>query len=1043
MEAEHWQRLQSLFHAAYELEEPERSRFLKEACDGDRVLLGQVELLLSHQEEAKTFIESPALEVAGAALARHALESGAGLDLVGTTVAHYHVLEKLGAGGMGVVYKARDTRLGRFVALKFLPHVEPLWPVSPFSESESSKTSHSKNFLQEARAASALDHPNICTIYEVGQYKGAPFIAMQFLEGRTLNEEIDGKPCSPEKILQVGIHVADALSAAHQAGIVHRDIKPGNIFILAGRPEAKILDFGLASMVSAPSTSVGATAQSQAANFEETTSVRGTLAYMSPEQVRAEEIDPRSDLFSLGVTLYEMATGRVPFVGETSETIFHAIVHETPVAAATLNPQIPRALEHVIGKALHKDRDLRYQSAIEVRDELIRLKKSQGRSSEASSLRRSWSIFAAVLLMVASLAAYQYLRWRKWHRLTQNDTIVLGDFSNTTGDSVFNEALKQALRVQLEQSPFLHVLSDQQVIEQLRYMRRPQDQPLTGVVAQEVCTRSGANVLLTGSISHLESRYVLGVNATQCPSGNALASEQTLVASRNEVLHGLVELSKSLRKKLGESPASINRYGAPVEQATTSSLEALQSYSLGVGTWHTKGEEAAIPFLARATELDPDFAMAWARLGTACDNLGQDAKSIPALSRAYALREKVSEPERLYIEARYYGIVTNEYQKALQVDELWQHIYPRDISPYLGMANEYATAGQHLKSLQAETQALQLEPENGFIYANLAFIHINLNEFDKAQQVLDEAQKRSIYNPWFESVRYQLGFLKHDPAQMQRAVAAVADQPSRKSFFLALQADTEAYFGHLTRARDLTRTAVESAYRNKDQDRATGYEIAGILREAEFGDRRRALKEANAVLKQHLSQQSRVLAALGLARGGESDSALAIAEALNREHPSDTLLNTYWLPTIRAAVALNHHNPSEAIKLLEPVIPYEMGLQPNPTFLVPYPPYVRGMAYLQSGRGGEAAAEFQKIADHSGLVLNGPLGALVSLELGRAYAMEAGIIQGKNVIASHAPQPEALAKARKNYKDFLLLWNNSDTTIPILNQARAEYAALR
>jgi serine/threonine protein kinase len=1055
MEAEHWQRLQHLFHAAYELEEPERGHFLNDACDGDKVLLGQVELLLSHQEEAKTFIESPALELAGAALARRALESGASLDLVGTTVAHYHVLEKLGAGGMGVVYKARDTRLGRLVALKFLPHVEPLWPVDPFSESDASANSHSKQFMQEARAASALDHPNICTIYEVGQYKRAPFIAMQFLEGRTLNEEIDGKPCSLEQILQVGIHVADALSAAHKAGIVHRDIKPGNIFILAGRPEAKILDFGLARVVSAPSTSVGATAQSPAAvavqggSDVEQTSVLGTLAYMSPEQVRGEEIDARSDLFSLGVTLYEMATGRVPFAGETSETIFHAILHETPPAVATLNPQIPRALQQMIGKALHKDRDSRYQSAIELRDELIRLKQSRVTSSEASRLRRSWSIFAAVLLMGASLAAYRYVRGRQLPRFTQNDTIVLGDFSNTTGDSVFNEALKQALRVQLEQSPFLHVLSDQQVIEQLRYMRRPEDQPLTGAVAQEVCTRSAADILLTGSISHLDSHYEVGVNATQCPTGKALASEQTLVASRNEVLHGLLALSTSLRKKLGESPASINEYGTTVEQATTSSLEALQSYSLGVRTWYTKGEEAAIPFIARATELDPDFAMAWARLGTACDNLGQDAKSTPALSKAYALREKVSEPERLYIEARYYGIVTNEYEKALQVEELWQHIYPRDISPYLGMANEYATAGQHLKSLQAEIQALQLEPENGFIYANLAFIHINLNEFDKAQEVLDEAQKRNIYNPWFESVRYQLGFLKHDPAQMQRAVAAVANQPSRQSFFFALQADTEAYLGHLTRARDLTRTAVESAHRNKDQDRASGYEIAGILREAEFGVRRRALKEANAVLKQHLSQQSRVLAALALARGGESDSVLAIAEKLNRERPSDTLLNTYWLPTIRAAVELNHHNPSAAIKLLEPVIPYEMGLQPNPTFLVPYPPYVRGMAYLESGQGTEAASEFKKIADHPGLVLNGPLGALVSLELGRAYAMEAGVIltseeiKGKNLIARTRQQLEALAKARKNYKDFLTLWNDSDPTIPILKQARTEYAKLR
>lgn len=1059
MDSERWQHLQALFHAAYELEEPERSRFLKDACAGDEVLLGQVVLLLSHQEDAKTFIELPALEVAGAALARHALESGEALDLAGTTVAHYQVLRRLGAGGMGVVYQARDTRLGRFVALKFLPHVEPLWPANRVSESDASEDSQAKRFLREAQAASALDHPNICTIYEVGQYKRAPFISMQFLEGRPLNEEADGSPCPIDKILQVGIQVADALSAAHQAGIVHGDIKPANVFALAGRPEVKILDFGLASLLPVPHPSVEAIGQLQPdaathdsvsnADFEHIPAIVGTLAYMSPERVSGEEIDARSDLYALGVSLYEMATGRVPFVGTTPETIFEAILHETPPTVSTLNPQIPPALERVIGKAIHRDRNSRYESAVELRDDLISVKLSRTRSGEASRPRRFWPIFALLLLGAASLVVYRYVRWRQLHKLTQNDVIVLSDFSNTTGDPVFNEALKQALRVQLEQSPVLHVLSDQQVIEQLRYMRRPEDQPLTGAVAQELCTRSGANILLDGSISRLDSRYVLGVNATQCPTGYALASEQTLVASRNEMLHGLVALSTSLRKKLGESPASIRKYGAPVEQATTSSLEALQNYSLGVRTWYTKGEEAAIPFLGRATELDPDFAMAWAKLGTAWDNLGQHTKSITPLSKAYASREKVSEPERLYIESHYYYIVSGEYLKALQVDELWQQIYPRDISPYLAAAADYATAGQYLKGQDAESRALQLEPENAFIHANMAFGYINVNQFDKAQEVIEQAEKHSIYNPWFESVRYQLGFLKRDPAQMQRAAEAMANHPSLGSFVLALQADTEAYFGRLARARELTRTAVETARHSQDYYRASGYAVAGILREAEFGNRRRALKELRRLLTRHLGEQPYVLAALALARAGDSASALAIVQDLHRTYPSDTLLNNYWLPTIRAAVELNHNNPSAAIKLLEPVIPYEMGLQPNPTFLVPYPPYVRGLAYLENGQGAEAAAEFQKIPDHAGLVLNCPLGALAVLDLGRAHAMEAGIIpssggiKNKNVIARPRRQLEALAEARKNYKDFLALWSDSDSAIPVFRQARTEFARLR
>jgi serine/threonine protein kinase/Flp pilus assembly protein TadD len=1058
MDSERWQRLQTLFHSAYELEEPERSHFLDDACAGDEVLLGQVVLLLSHQEDAKSFIELPALEVAGASLAKHALESGEALDLAGATVAHYQVLERLGAGGMGVVYKARDTRLGRFVGLKFLPRVEPLWPANGVSDNEL-EDSQAKRFVREAQAASALDHPNICTIYEVGQYKRAPFIAMQFLEGRPLHEEIDGKPSSIAKILQVGVQVADALSAAHKAGIVHGDIKPANIFALADRPEVKILDFGLASVLPAPRAAVGAIVQLQPdaashgvfwdADFEHIPAVEGTVAYMSPEQVRGEGIDARSDVFSLGVTLYEMATGSVPFAGKSSETVFDAILHETPPAISTLNPQIPRTLERVIGKAIHKDRDSRYQSAAELRDDLLRLQSKWTRSNKSSRLRRSWPIFAAVLLLAASLSTYRYVRWRQSYRFNQNETLVLADFSNTTGDPVFNETLKQALRVQLEQSPFLYVLSERQVSQQLKYMRRPEDQLLTGAVAQEVCTRSGANVLLTGSISSLGSQYVMDINATNCANGSAIASEQSLAASRKDVLHGLVELATSLRGKLGESRTSIDKYGAPVEQATTASLEALQNYSLALKTWYTKGEEAAVPFLVRATELDPEFAMAWARLGSAYDNIGQDTKSTEALSKAYTSRERVSEPERLYIESRYYEMVTHEYQKSLQVEELWQQIYPRDISPYLGTANDYATAGQHLKSLKAETRALQIEPENGFIYANLAFIHINLNQFDRAQEVLDQAKQHNIYNPWFESVRYQLGFLKHDPEQMQRAVAAVADKGSLHSFFLALQADTEAYFGRLSRARELTKSAVEASRRDKDQDSASGFEIAGILREAEFGNRQRALDDVHTVLKGHLAQQSRVLAALALARAGESASALAIVEDLNREHPSDTLLNTYWLPTIRAAVELDRHNPSKAIEHLAPVIPYEMGLQPNPTFLVPYPPYLRGLAYLENGQGAEAAAEFQKIPDHAGLVLNCPLGALAALELGRAYAREAGIIAMDNIERrtlpgpARAQGPEAIAKARKSYEDFLARWKDADPDIPIIREARAEYAKLQ
>jgi eukaryotic-like serine/threonine-protein kinase len=783
---------------------------------------------------------------------------------------------------MGVVYKARDITLGRFVALKFLPHVEPFGSPGRAAEEESEKT-ESARFLQEARAASALDHPYLCTVYEVGKYKGSPFIAMQFLQGQPLSEVIDGKSCALSQILQVGVQVADGLGAAHNAGIVHGDIKPANIFVMATRQEIKILDFGLAKIGPGQSGS----------DFGEPSALVGTVAYMSPEQVRGEALDARSDLFSLGVTLYEATTGRLPFAGESSKEILETVLLTSPPAPSSLNPQLPRTFDTIIAKTLDKDRNSRYQTALELRDDLESLRRKLSVESIRARFRQPWlQALAAILLVATSVGTYRYLRWRQSQHTMSSDSIVLSDFSNTTGDPVFDETLKQALRVELDQSPFLRVLSDQQVSQELKYMRQPENQALTAPVAREVCVRSGANILLTGTVSRLASQYILDVNATECASGASRDSEQSVISSREKVLHSLVELATNLRGKLGESQRSIGKYSAPLEQATTSSLEALQNYSVALKTWNSKGEEAAIPFLEQATQLDPEFVIAWARLGDAYFNIGRDTDAVEALKKAYASRDKVSEPERFYIESRYHKGVTHQYEKGLQVDELWRQIYPRDVSPFLRAANAYARAGRHDKSLEMEAQALQLDPDNGFIYANMAFIYINLNQFDKAQEMLARAEEHHIYNPWFESIRYQLGFLKKDEGQMQRALAAVADKPSLQSFFQALQADTEAYAGHLTSARTLTRNAMESARRNNDADGANGYEVADSLREVEYGIPQRALEEAHAVLAAQPSPQVRVLAALALARAGDSASALAVAQDLNRDFPSDTLLNT-------------------------------------------------------------------------------------------------------------------------------------------------------
>jgi tetratricopeptide (TPR) repeat protein len=557
--------------------------------------------------------------------------------------------------------------------------------------------------------------------------------------------------------------------------------------------------------------------------------------------------------------------------------------------------------------------------------------------------------------------------------------------------------------------------------------------------------------MLTGTIGKVGSNYVLGVNAVSCATGDSLASEQGQAASREKVLQSLGEVASRLRRKLGESLGSVQKYDAPVEQATTASLEALQDYSLSLKTWNQKGEEAAIPFLQRATELDPEFAMAWARLGTAYFNISQDTNGGRATNKAYELRGRVSEPERFYIESRYFERVTREFDKLLTVLELWKQTYPQDISVYLTGAHIYGVLGQHEKSLELENQALRLQPTNGFIYANLAFGHLNLNQFDKAKEVLKQAQALNIYNPWFESVKYQLAFLDGDAPQMQRAVAAVEGRPALESFFWSLQADSEAYIGHVAKARDFTRRAVQSADHSGDHDSADGYKVAEALREADFGLSTSARERASTLVARSSNRLTRVLAALALARIGDTRPALDIATQLYREHPLDTLLNSYWIPTVRAAVELRKENPSEAIKLLQVVTPYELSLQPTATFIFPYPAYVRGMAYLQAGQGHEAEVEFQKILDHPGMVLNCSLGALAHLELGRAYALEAGIqlthgarhVTDQPRFLQASQEPNALAKARASYEDFFALWKNADGGTPVLNHAKAEYAKLK
>ena len=843
MENERWNQIMELYLAAREHHENERPLFLDQACREDKALREEVESLLVYDKSADEIIGLPGPEVAAELQAQleTQLEHQSEISpdtMIGRTISHYHIVRRVGQGGMGVVYEAEDTKLGRSVALKFLSQtVANSLPIGRRHSATSLSDSQAfDRFRREACAASALDHANICTIYEIDEWEGSPFIAMQLLSGQTLNQEIGGKPLAPDQILELGIQIADALDAAHRHGIVHRDIKSANIFVTE-RGEVKILDFGIAKLgvqpLAGPETAepiLKVPAQVSGDTLSGSGTAMGTVAYMSPEQVLGKEVDARSDLFSLGVVLYEMATGTSPFQGETMSAVFENILQQEPTQPSKLNSALPKELEQIICKSVEKTLDLRYQSAGELREDLKQLKAdSAEHAARAPHIRHRWRIFAAVtvLLIAALLVGYFHFHARPSSVLTEQDTLVLADFNNTTGETVFDGTLKQALRVQLEQSPFLNVLPDQKTRQALSYMGRPGDTKLSTDVVREVCLRTGGKVFVDGSISSLGNHYVVLLQAVNCQTGEAVGTEQADADSREKVLRVLDDAATRLRARLGESLATIQKYNAPVE-ATTASLDALQAYSLGITARDPEGENSAIPFLKRAIELDPNFAMAYAQLGTVYFNLNQPYRGSSALKQAYELREQVSKRERLYIESHYYGMVTGEADKAIEVYKLWKETYPRDLISYFSLAAIYDNLGQREKAVQEGTEALRLGSNNGAVYNNLVNVYINLNQFDKADEILREGKARNVEdNPVFIGLRYELAFARDNEAEMERQVTAAAGKPGIEGWLLALQGDTEAYHGRMTNAREYTRQAIASARHDGDEETALTYAVMG------------------------------------------------------------------------------------------------------------------------------------------------------------------------------------------------------------------------
>jgi serine/threonine protein kinase/predicted Zn-dependent protease len=937
--------------------------------------------------------------------------------LVGRTVSHYRVLEVIGGGGMGVVYRAEDLKLGRAVALKFLPEDLGNDPLAL------------ERFSREARSASSLDHSNICVIHEFGEHEGHPFIVMPLLEGQTLRDRLAASkgPLPLNEVVDIAIQVAQGLQAAHERGIIHRDIKPANIFITS-KGVCKILDFGLAklleteepeeAMAAANAKSSSASGQPIYLTLTRTGTAMGTAAYMSPEQVRGENLDARTDIFSFGLVLYESATGARAYSGETAAVVQEKILHQAAAPAAELNAALPADLISILNKALDKDRKARYQSASELLRDLEQLKRDESRWFRLRSHHNKVLAGAAALFFLASGAVAYWRFHRPAPEFKERDGLVLADFANTTGDKVFDDTLRRALALQLEQSPYFDVLPEGRLQATLQQMEKSSQQVITPEIAQEICVRTGSRAVLGGSIAPEGNSFHILLRALSCQTGHQFETTNAVARDRNDVLPALSLAATQMRQKLGESLASVQKFDQPLPEATTSSLEALQAYAK---TRSSHSSSETIPLLKRAIELDPNFALAYAHLGAAYWNVGQGKLGAENIKKAYELRHRTSERERFYIEASYYAFVTRELDKAEQSAKEWARNYPADPIARKDLAILYTQLGRPDDAVREIQEAVRLAPDSPF-YGDLVGMLSAAGRLPEAKAAYDKAIANNLDNPTLHEYRYGLAFLQGDEAGMREQVAWALAKPRTEDNLLAGQSSTEIYYGRLKKGREFAKRAVESDIRADALETASIKSGFSALSEAELGNGSRARGLAEEALKQNPGRDGRMWAAFALARAGYVNEAQSLADELNREFPVDTLMQNQALPSIRAAIHLRQDKPLQALEVLEVVRPYELS---QDSIACMYPAYLRGEAYLQAHYAEKAVTEFEKLFTYRGIVSNLITGALVHLQIARAYAM----MGDKDA-------------ARKSYQEFLTLWKDADPDLPTYQQAKAEYARL-